>query len=108
MMRQNPEAFLDYTFRSLQPTENLKAQVGKVLVYPSDTAIPDARESDKLRSQLVHCLESLPSLPQIPSPQGEEVDVFKLRKYPVLRWYVIRIVLHADSADPWIQVAPEG
>ena len=104
-MHPELEFFLEDAFGRVQPTAG---EIGRVVVEPDYEVAPDAKAAGQLASELVECLrEARVDEETLAGPQGCEIEI--AGTYQLLRKYVRRITLHADSVEgDWVEVAPPG
>lgn len=104
-MHPELEFFLENAFGRVQPTSG---DIGRVVVEPDYEIAPETEEAAPLASELVQCLrEARVDEQRLAGPQGCEVEI--AGTYHLLRKYVRRITLHADSIEgDWVEVAPPG
>ena len=104
-MHPELEDFLESALNNVQPTSS---QIGRVVVEPDYDVAPDTADSASLAQQLLACLSGQALRDgELASHDGLEVTLGD--DCAVLKKYIRRITLHADSADgAWVEVAPPG
>ncbi len=95
-MHPDLEDFLECTFEDVVQSSS---NTGRVVVEPDYDVAPDPLDARQLANQLTDCLRDQ-------KPPGEvAID----SKYGLLKKYLRRISLHADSVEgSWIEIEPPG
>lgn len=101
-MHPELEFFLEKAFASVQRTS---PDIGRVVVEPDYNAAPDAKDADRLASELVQRLrDASVDKNALAGHEGQAIEPSGL-----LQKYIRRITLHADTVEgDWIEVAPPG
>ncbi len=104
-MHPELEDFLENALGAVQPVAQ---GIGRVVVEPDYDVAPANDEGSKLATELAGCIRGQRTdLLALQSPQGFEAEI--AAKYGLLKKYIRRITLHADSVEgPWVEVAPPG
>jgi hypothetical protein len=104
-MHPDLEFFLEEAFQGVKQTSSA---IGRVVVEPDYEVTPDLKDAGHLASELLQCLREVTLVPAaMESHDGQSVEVSG--PYRLLRKYIRRITLHADSVEgEWIEVAPPG
>jgi hypothetical protein len=104
-MHPDLEVFLEHTFQSVAQTS---PEIGRVVIEPDYEVEPDPKDGGHLASELLQCLrEAEVDKGALAGHEGQDVEI--QAPYRLLRRYIRRITLHADSVDgEWIEVAPPG
>jgi len=99
------EDFLANAFASVEPVSKA---IGRVVVEPDYAVAPDDGDASELAAQLTEVLRGqLTAGDDLASRGGAELKIDD--KHPVLRKYLRRITLHADTVEgSWVEVAPPG
>ncbi len=105
-MHPDLELFLEEAFQSVQQTS---PEIGRVVVEPDYDVAPDPQDSGQLASELLQCLCVKRTLTAKHLQRAEGYDVEIPGAYRVLRKYIRRVTLHADTVEgEWVEVAPPG
>lgn len=99
------EDFLVSAFASVDPVSKA---IGRVVVEPDYEVAPDDGDAGELAAQLTEVLRGQPAASDdLASRGGLELKIDE--QHPVLRKYLRRITLHADTVEgSWVEVAPPG
>lgn len=104
-MHPDLEFFLEQAFQGVEQTS---PEIGRVVLEPDYEVEPDPKDSGHLVSELLQCLGEVTLVPEVMhSHDGQPIEA--AGPYRLLRKYVRRITLHADTVNgDWIEVAPPG
>ncbi len=104
-MHPELEDFLESAFDSVQPTSSM---IGRVVVEPDYDVKPDPSCASHIAQQLSECIRNQQLVnDRLATLGGLEVTIGP--EYNLLRKYLRRITLHADSVEgAWVELAPPG
>ena len=91
-MHPELEFFLEDAFKDIQPTT---PAIGRVVVQPDYNVAPEAKDSGRLKSELVQCLnEASVDEKALSSTEGYELEISGA--YRLLRKYIRSVTLHSE------------
>ena len=104
-MHPELEDFLTGAFASVEPVSKA---IGRVVVEPDYEVTPQEGDARELAAQLTDFLRAqAPAGDELHTREGVEMKIDG--KHPVLRKYLRKLTLHADTVKgAWIEIAPPG